>query len=103
MATFNLTNQNKDTCLSCQWCCHHLFVPLAYNDDEFYMTRGHDCIHRQHSDEVLIGVTCQHSTKDGCAIYEERPLACHLFPYEDHPVIREHCALMRERFPHDSC
>jgi Fe-S-cluster containining protein len=59
-------------------------------------------LRRQWADEVLIDVACQHITDSGCAIYKDRPLACILFPWESHPLMKEHCELMRRNFPTSS-
>lgn len=99
MTTYNMTNPDGDMCRACQWCCHHLTIPVAYADDEFFSARGHQTCRRETGDEVLIKVPCQHITDSGCAIYEDRPLACILFPWESHPLIKEHCELMRRNYP----
>lgn len=103
MSYHDLTNPNAELCKGCQWCCKHLIIPVAYRDDEFLTARGHDCIHSEWKDEVLIKVDCQHITEDGCAIYEDRPLACHVFPQDTHPMVWDHCEVMRKLFADDSC
>ena len=97
--TYNMTNQDSPMCIDCQWCCHHLVLQLDGIDTELLEARGHKCLRREYFDEVMIETTCPHLTDSGCDIYEARPLACILFPWESHPLIKDHCELMRRNYP----
>jgi len=101
MATFDLTKlPYHHLCEKCEgWCCKNMFIPVSYVDPDVYEARGIPMCRRETGDEVWVEQTCQHLTETGCGIYKERPLTCILFPWEDHPIIREHCEVMRKMFP----
>ncbi len=71
--------QRQQICILCQKCCHHLAFPVMDATYlKFYKTRGENTVFSELTQtySILIERSCQHITKQGCKIYDSRPLAC---------------------------
>ena len=74
----NKTEEQK-MCIACQFCCHHLELVLEKTAAPFIelsTVRGIPLTEVNGRWVTLFPNSCQHITKDGCAIYEDRPELC---------------------------
>lgn len=79
--SLNATKKRK-LCIRCQECCKILAVPTPKPGKdalEFYKARGCKMIKYRGTLHLLISHTCPQLTKDGCKIYDKRPLDCQEF------------------------
>lgn len=64
-------------CIKCQRCCKVAYIPVHPGVEvELYKVRGFKVKYHQGIAFIIINQKCQHLTKDGCNIYDSRPMAC---------------------------
>ncbi|RLC88837.1 MAG: hypothetical protein DRJ03_00950 [Chloroflexi bacterium] len=80
-------------CVECQECCKWLVFYLDKETlafyKEVYETRGCEI----NANALFVNAPCQHLTKDGCAIYEHRPIYCRTYNGRLDPAMMGKCKL----------
>jgi len=80
------TEKVKDKCGECHSCCQFFLITLSEVPNDFMQF-----IHTwgistdKNGDSVLLKIysPCQHLTKDGCDIYQQRPIYCRDYQCEN--------------------
>lgn len=86
-------------CIRCQECCRWMTFILDNVTVEtlrpIYEARGcrFEPIEGHNATALMVPSTCQQLTKDGCAIYEDRPQYCRDYDGRDDPFMMHECLL----------
>jgi Fe-S-cluster containining protein len=91
--------QKQELCLKCHKCCEQLlfeiYMPpiheLAMDVRNFYEARGCTVFTLEQGNFVTVPLSCPHLTKRGCAIYEDRPVACRMYDGTKSPTLADEC------------
>jgi Fe-S-cluster containining protein len=84
--------KKQEACIKCQLCCKVLHFPVSTGAVPFYEARGIKVI-----DDPEVGLfievpqSCHHLTKNGCSIYDKRPVACRVFDGSKDKLIKDRC------------
>lgn len=95
--------KEDEGCGGCTYCCNLLtftmpseLVDFAFR--EFYKTRNCQLNDTATVTYITVPFPCPHLVEgEGCAIHEDKPLACQEFDGRDHPVTKEVCEKQRGR------
>ena len=92
------TKESSRICISCQWCCKTVYIPIhpfEYPGLQFYVTRGIEIAWHNGHAYAILPQTCQHLTRKGCGIYSSRPDSCRLYDGRSDWFHPEACMLPR--------
>lgn len=95
--------EGQAICQHCKgWCCNHFFIGLGQDDApiEFHEFRGREIMLYANTNAVVIPDECPYSEPETgrCAVYDQRPAVCRLFPEKYTPFWNVKCKLMRELY-----
>ena len=90
----SLKTKRDRLCMKCQACCKILAIPMkmpARSALAFYHARGCTFRTRKNGLHIVIPVVCPQLTKDGCGIYDSRPIDCKEFDGRSDPLVSSIC------------
>lgn len=88
-----------DTCIKCQWCCTHIYIPVLCHDPEtlhLMLTRGIELRSFNQVTYAIMEQRCDHLTERGCDVYHLRPRACREYDGRMDMFHPEMCQLPKE-------
>lgn len=88
-------DKKQKLCLKCMECCKRVYIPIIGWSGpllQLLQARGIECRVHQGLTYAIIEQQCRHLTKNGCAIYELRPVACRSYDGREDPFYPEKCA-----------